>query len=261
MRGAVAAVMIQEGLTPRYVAALKKSLDATRRQVSDLVGEMHAQLRLHEQLRSEDRVEAVAAVRRRSVRAWRLWRRQRARHSDEVTRAISAIRSVQATYEEALQIKAPVEYWRQKADEHRANRARYRNILLGYAGVSGLALLVGLGSLAYQALQLAELPDVPPAVFVILGAVGVVVTTAVFWAARILVRLFMSEHHLAIDSAERGTMAMTYLALTEKKAAEEKDRAIVLASLFRPTSDGIVKDDAAPDFGPAALLSKVLDKK
>jgi hypothetical protein len=70
----------------------------------------------------------------------------------------------------------------------------------------------------------------------------------------------MSEHHLAVDSEERATMVKTYLALTEKNAADEKERALVLASLFRPTSDGIVKDDAAPDMSPAALLSRVLNK-
>jgi hypothetical protein len=70
----------------------------------------------------------------------------------------------------------------------------------------------------------------------------------------------MSEHHLAIDSEERAVMAKTYLALTKDKAADEKDRSIILTSLFRPTADGIVKDDAAPELSPGALISKVLSK-
>lgn len=81
-----------------------------------------------------------------------------------------------------------------------------------------------------------------------------------FWATRILVRLYMSEHHLAIDADERATMALTYLALMERGAVEEKDRALILAPLFRPSSDGIVKDDAAPDMSPAGLLSKAMNK-
>ncbi|WP_425487836.1 DUF6161 domain-containing protein [Microvirga lupini] len=65
---------------------------------------------------------------------------------------------------------------------------------------------------------------------------------------------------MGIDAEERATMVKTYLALTEKHAADEKDRALVLASLFRPTTDGIVRDDGAPDMSPAALLSKVLNR-
>jgi hypothetical protein len=73
-----------------------------------------------------------------------------------------------------------------------------------------------------------------------------------------MVRLFLSEHHLAINAEERATMALTYLALTADEKADEKERALVLASLFRPTADGIVKDDAAPDLAPGAILSKIL---
>lgn len=68
----------------------------------------------------------------------------------------------------------------------------------------------------------------------------------------------MSEHHLAIDAEERATMVLTYLALMERGAAEDKDRALILAPLFRLTSNGIVKDDAAPEFSPAGIASKLL---
>lgn len=42
------------------------------------------------------------------------------------------------------------------------------------------------------------------------------------------------------------------------KQADEKDRAIILAALFRPNTDGIVKDDGAPDLGPASVAAKIL---
>ncbi len=42
-------------------------------------------------------------------------------------------------------------------------------------------------------------------------------------------------------------MITTYLALiNEGGAATDKERALVLAPLFRPTEDGLVKDDGAP---------------
>ena len=160
-----------------------------------------------------------------------------------------------------MQLRGPVEYWTKKAGEHRRRAKDYRSLLLWFGGIAGIGLLLGLGHLGQYVVGLAGSRDQPPALFVILGAIGVVGTAMVFWAARVIVRLFMSEHHLAIDSDERATMVMTYLALTETKDADEKDRAIVLAALFRPTSDGIVKDDAAPDLGPASLLAKLADRR
>jgi hypothetical protein len=50
-------------------------------------------------------------------------------------------------------------------------------------------------------------------------------------------------------------MAETYLALTKEEAATDQDRAIVLASLFRPIADGIISDDGLPAITPAAILS------
>lgn len=53
-------------------------------------------------------------------------------------------------------------------------------------------------------------------------------------------------------------MVTTYLALANEGAADEKDRSIVLAALFRPTADGVVKDDGLPMTAPAALFSNML---
>lgn len=80
-------------------------------------------------------------------------------------------------------------------------------------------------------------------------------TTGALWATRIMSRIYMSEHHLAVDAGERATMATTYLALTNTRSADEKDRAVVLAALFRPTADGIVKDDPPPLLTPASFLA------
>lgn len=53
-------------------------------------------------------------------------------------------------------------------------------------------------------------------------------------------------------------MAHTYLALIKDKAATDQDRAIILAALFAPVSDGIVSDDAMPILSPMALAAHSL---
>ena len=79
--------------------------------------------------------------------------------------------------------------------------------------------------------------------------------TMYLWAMRLLVRLYTTEHHLAIDASARGAMMEAYLGLIEADAANATDRPIVLQALFRPVQDGMVRDDGPPGITPAALLS------
>jgi hypothetical protein len=64
---------------------------------------------------------------------------------------------------------------------------------------------------------------------------------------RAFVRIFISNLHLENDAAERVTMAKTYLALLRDGSLPKDDSiGTILAALFRPTGDGIVKDEGLP---------------
>lgn len=65
---------------------------------------------------------------------------------------------------------------------------------------------------------------------------------------RILVRLTLSHIHLGTDAKHRSVCVESYLALLShsEKAVGESERAIILTQLFRPASDGLVRDDAMP---------------
>ncbi len=79
----------------------------------------------------------------------------------------------------------------------------------------------------------------------------ILLATLSFWFIRLLVRIFLSNLHLENDAAERVTMAKTYLALIRDGSLPNGDNiSTVLAALFRPTGDGIVKDEGVP---PSAL--------
>jgi hypothetical protein len=158
-----------------------------------------------------------------------------------------------------MNLKAPVQYWEEKAKKHRNSTEKYASSLLIYSLFSFILLGLGLYNLAQHLVDIAN-NDKPPAVYFVLVSVGVVLTTIIFWVARILTRLFLSQHHLTIDSEERAIMVQTYLALTANNLASTEERAIVLGSLFRPTADGIVKDDAAPDLAPSAILSRLVQR-
>nr|MCK7667965.1 DUF6161 domain-containing protein [Bradyrhizobium sp. 2S1] len=159
-----------------------------------------------------------------------------------------------AAYAAQMQLQAPVKYWEERSEKY---QKKYRNagwILGGYSLASAGALFC-LYSVAASHLPV-EGGAIPYAALFKSTAFALLMTTAVFWAGRILLRIYLGSYHLASDADERRTMIMTFLAMLKGQSVEEKDRAVVLGALFRPGSDGIVKDDAAPEFG--ALIQNLL---
>jgi hypothetical protein len=68
----------------------------------------------------------------------------------------------------------------------------------------------------------------------------------------------MSHLHLRSDAKERITMAKTYLSLVRsKEGLSETDRKLILETLFRPSSTGLIHDDAAPA-SAIYLLSRLM---
>lgn len=146
---------------------------------------------------------------------------------------------------EDMKLRASVDYWTTKARWHFA-------VLLA---IAGLAVGLGYYLLPKVIIELEKFLTIPSglkdpekwhphysqiAVVIALGAVGV-------WFARVILRLFFSNVHLHSDAMERVTMVKTYLALvSEGKAPQDDDRKLMLQSLFRPASTGLLKEDAVP---------------
>lgn len=171
-----------------------------------------------------------------------------------------------AAYDEHLGIEAPVRLWNTRSRQHRKAAKVYGGAvaIVAAAGIiAGLILVdaaIGFakGLFSDFATQHTDPLGLRPTWRYEIGLVAALMLlyiTLLLWGLRLIVRMFMTEHHLSIDAASRANMARTYLALTKRNAAEPADRAIVLGSLFRPVVDGIVRDDAMPTITPAALLS------
>ena len=71
-------------------------------------------------------------------------------------------------------------------------------------------------------------------------------TTIMVWMMKILVKIMLSNYHLAVDANERVIMINTYLVLLEDgKGFEESDRKVILDNIFRQTNHGIIKDETS----------------
>lgn len=182
------------------------------------------------------------------------------------------LNNLKNTYDQHMALAAPVEYWETKRKKHhKLTLFSGAAVIIGMIAV-GIYLSSEIQSIS-QALA-AGTPTVsatlPPsqqsaAAASSNQATSLIASTAssasatwhlgsflmlallCFWFIRLLVRIFLSNMHLENDAAERVTMAKTYLALIRSDSLPKGDNInTVLAALFRPTGDGIVKDEGVP---------------
>jgi hypothetical protein len=198
-------------------------------------------------------------LRTAAVKMARRHHRQLASIRSSFSTAERDIRAVEAAYTLQMGLQAPVDYWKKKHKRHQRDAITYRTNLLIFSVVGSGGVAFALWAIATKIHEASA--QNAGAGALAYGALGLLMTTVALWAGRILVRLYMSEHHLALDAEERATMIETYLALQLKQQVDQKDLLVVLTGMFRPTADGIVKDDAAPELGAAGLLSKLLNAK
>lgn len=148
------------------------------------------------------------------------------------------LEDLKKTYDQFMSLKAPVDYWKQKRKYHQIAIRWFSafSILIGLAG--GAAIIFGTFELLGS--ENSTVPYWKITVLVISG-------TLFFWLERLLVKLLLSNIHLEADAHERETMSMTYLSLLrDGSGIDEDDKKLILTTLFRPGTPGLIKDDGIP---------------
>ncbi|WP_156347537.1 MULTISPECIES: DUF6161 domain-containing protein [unclassified Sphingomonas] len=175
------------------------------------------------------------------------------------------------TFQEQNQLQAPVALWNDRALQHGA-QLRVRRFWMIGIGIGGLVacIAVSVAAFVYSGWLFgdiaAEIPQATPTTIKRLSevfkyqlltssAATLIFLTMYIWSMKLLVRLYSMEHHLAIDAKGRSALTETYLSLTKEGKATDADRAIMLAVLFRPVADGMVKEDSPPAISPAAIIA------
>ena len=165
-----------------------------------------------------------------------------------------------------MQYRAPVKLW---ADRQRGHKISANSAFRSFLGFAGIAILIALAvpffAGDYIAASFYQIQGTEQ-VFSVKGPLTIagllLVMSLMLWGIRLQYRVYLSERHLALDAGEKKAFAQTFLALREDKSVGADNEAIVLASLFRPTQDGIIRDDEASlDISAAALLAKQLGSR
>ena len=170
-----------------------------------------------------------------------------------------------------LRISRPAELWGDLEERHtQASRLAWRLFLAGGVAfaIASLTIVFGFGESIAQAFtptscqtgNEASCNQISPKGPLIISAI-LAVSTVWLWFLRLQMKVHLSERHLFLDARERKAFAETYLALVKGGEVTTDHEAVILQSLFRPTQDGIIKDDGGIDVGIAGLLSRALNKQ
>lgn len=169
------------------------------------------------------------------------FREERGRQFDQMRASLEKrTAEIEAAFLDRMALQAPVSYWTDKATGHRRWAIIFAIASFVMLAVDVLALSFALD----RAVPWIATGKIEPAL-----AIGALLGLVLFfvWATRLLVRNYLSQSHLRADAQERVVMVQTYLALAEVgKVKTDEDRQLILQSLFRPATDGLVKDEGVP---------------
>ncbi len=267
IEGALAFRDRMSGISTAKSQAARNAIFRLKADLSNDVVEHRHELEGFEERHSET-IEALEGHAHEQQEAWRVWVAEaKSGFAKNHQKWEADWLELYKDYTERLGFEAPVKLWGDRAEYHEGRAANLKWWVVGI-GVLGTALAVlaassavNLGHWLFNGYGDAEGRRLTVEELIFAASATLLYLTLFFWMMRIVVRMYMTEHHLGIDARSRAAMVHTYLALTKEDAATDQDRAIVLGTIFRPVVDGIVKDDGLPAITPAALLSGLLGGK
>ena len=148
---------------------------------------------------------------------------------------------MEALYREKLRLEEPAKYWDDMDKEYRTKGTWWlvASALLAAAIVGGLvAFLLFVPEIFSEDYHWFDnLKN---------SAILTVIASILIYMLRLTVKMATSSYHLSRDAKERNNLSYFYLALIEKGAVSDKERALILNALFSRSDTGLLKGDAAP---------------
>lgn len=163
------------------------------------------------------------------------------------------LNNLEETYKNKLSLEAPEELWYNRSKEYRTQAKYWTWVLI----VAVLALVVSLTGLVmviheYSLEAVQEIPFISKS-FILVSIISFFV-----YIIRVLIKIVMSNHHLATEYEQKAALTRFYQALTYAGTdITKEERILIIHSLFSKSDTGLVKTDSSNDVD--AILS-VLSK-
>lgn len=163
------------------------------------------------------------------------------------------LNDLEETYKNKLSLEAPEELWYNRSKEYR-EKAKYWTWVLIFSALALVGFLTGLVMVIHD-YSLDTIQEIP---FISKSFILVSIISFFVYIIRVLIKIVMSNHHLATEYEQKAALTRFYQALTYAGTdIAKEERIIIIHSLFSKSDTGLVKTDSSNDVD--AILS-VLSK-
>ena len=214
---------------------ISKDADEQFREITSFIEDKHNQI----QVQYDEKVSELAEF-QKSIDDWQ---------KEKQTK----IKDLQETYENKLALEAPERLWKKRSKEHQLLAKKWTRFLI-HAVIALIFALVGLVVVIhtyFNSIQ-SELPFISES-FILISVISFFI-----YIVRILIKIVMSNHHLATEYKQKAALTRFYQSLTKAGTdISKEERLIIINSLFSKVETGLVKTDTSNDSDTIlAILSK-----
>lgn len=176
--------------------------------------------------------------------------------NDNETGAKNKVKELEKTYEELLRLKKPAEYWKTRAKELKRE---------GWVAVRWLMVLVAVAIISLYMLLWLTPEGMESSLDLENGNIGTAIRWSVIYVTfisflaygiRVLYKIAFSAFHLSRDSEEREQLTYVYLSLMNESTIDEKEKNLIMQSLFSRADTGLLKGDSSPAM-PNDIVGKI----
>ncbi|WP_299106732.1 DUF6161 domain-containing protein [uncultured Tenacibaculum sp.] len=167
------------------------------------------------------------------------------------------VSDLEHTYEELLRLKKPAEYWKTRATDLKKEGWQAIHWLIGIVAFACVTLYLLLW-LTPEGMLLSFIKGNAQAIK--WSVVYITFISFLAFGIRALNKVAFSSFHLARDAEEREQLTYVYLALIKDNAVDEKDKNLIMQSLFSRADTGLLKDDSGPTM-PNDIAGKIFGGK
>ena len=214
---------------------ISKDADEQFREITSFIEDKHNQI----QVQYDEKVSEFAEF-QKSIDDWQ---------KEKQTK----IKDLQETYENKLALEAPERLWKKRSKEHKLLAKKWTRFLI-HAVIALIFALVGLVVVIHTYLNSiqSELPFISES-FILISVISFFI-----YIVRILIKIVMSNHHLATEYKQKAALTRFYQSLTKAGTdISKEERLIIINSLFSKVETGLVKTDTSNDSDTIlAILSK-----
>ncbi|MEA3491612.1 MAG: DUF6161 domain-containing protein [Campylobacterota bacterium] len=200
--------------------------------------------------------EQLSEVKEQSQQNYELYRSTLEQSKETLKETQNEFLNAKHAVEEDSRLYASKEYWNQKKQKHRK-----LSIILSVVFTLLIALLLIFilqnisdmdmlylqdNNQTYTVESIKSQTKTSIQYLIIHFVQSFLILSLLIWLSRILLKIIFSNLHLKEEAYEKETMIVTYLALLKEGGGlRESDRSLILEAIFRPSTNGLIKDESS----------------